>query len=71
MPPRISISSLTSSSFSALRATMIGIPPEAATFRAVERPIPLEAPVITTVRPLIAASRERLLKRSGSILRSQ
>ena len=71
MPPAASISALTSSSFSAVRATSSGIPPAAAIFSAAALPIPLEAPVITTVLPLTAPANERSLNRSGSRLRSQ
>ena len=56
-----SISALTSSSFSLVRATRIGMPPAAATFSAAARPMPDEAPVMTTVLPLTAPSKERSL----------
>jgi hypothetical protein len=71
VPPAASISARTSSSFSAPRATSSGIPPAAAIFSAAARPIPLEAPVMTTVRPLTAAPNERSRKRSGSRCFSQ
>jgi hypothetical protein len=71
VPPVASISTLTSSSFSAVRATSSGIPPAAATLSAAARPMPLDAPVMTTVLPLTAPANERSLNRSGSRLRSQ
>ena len=71
MPPSSSISFLVSSSLSSERATSSGIPPAAAIFWAAAFPIPLEAPVMTTVLPLTAPSNERSLNRSGSRLRSQ
>ena len=49
-----------------MRATRIGIPPAAAIFSAAARPMPLDAPVITTVLPLTAPSKLWSLKRSGS-----
>ena len=61
VPPAASISALTSSSFSFVRATRIGIPPAAAIFSAAARPMPLDAPVMTTVLPLTAPSKERSL----------
>ena len=71
MPPSRSISALTSSSFSCVRATSSGMPPAAATLIAAALPMPLDAPVITTVLPFTAPSNERSLNRSGSRLRSQ
>ncbi len=71
VPPSRSISALTSSSFSTLRATSSGMPPAAATLSAAARPMPLDAPVITTVLPFTAPANERSLNRSGSRLRSQ
>ena len=47
------------------------MPPAAAIFSAAARPMPLDAPVMITVRPLTAPSNERSLNRSGSRLRSQ
>ena len=61
MPPAASISALASSSLSIERATSSGMPPASAIFSAAARPMPLEAPVMTTVRPLMAASNERSL----------
>ena len=66
-----SISRLVSSSLSALRATSSGMPPALAILNAAALPIPLEAPVISTVLPLTAPSKLRSLNRSGSRLRSQ
>ena len=37
------------------------MPPAAATFSAVARPMPLDAPVMTTVRPLMKCPKERSL----------
>ena len=59
VPPAATISARTSSSFSTLRATSSGTPPAAATFSAVARPMPEEAPVISTCLPV-----ERLLQRA-------
>ena len=47
------------------------MPPAAAIFMAAALPMPLEAPVMTTVLPLTAPSNERSLNRSGSRWRSQ
>ena len=57
MPPSRSISALTSSSFSVVRATSSGIPPAAAILIAAARPMPVEAPVIRTVWPLTTVRR--------------
>ena len=61
VPPAASISALTSSSFSRVRATRIGMPPAAAIFSAAARPMPEDAPVMMTVLPLTAPSKERSL----------
>ncbi len=47
------------------------MPPALAILIAAERPMPLDAPVMTTVLPLTAPSNERSLNRSGSRWRSQ
>ena len=47
------------------------MPPALAIFSAAARPMPLDAPVMTTVLPFTAPSNERSLNRSGSRLRSQ
>ena len=70
-PPASSISALVSSSFSGVRATSSTVAPAAADLIAAALPMPDEAPVISTVLPLIAPERERSLNRSGSRLRSQ
>ena len=67
MPPWLSISRLVASSLSAPRATRIGMAPALETWRAVTRPMPEEAPVITTVLPVSALTvAESLLIESSS-----
>ena len=44
------------------RATSSGMPPAAATFSAADLPMPLEAPVMTTVRPLTARAQRAVLE---------
>ncbi len=51
VPPAATISARTSSSLSTLRATSSGTPPAAAIFTAAERPMPEEAPVMSTCLP--------------------
>ncbi len=71
VPPAATISARVSSSFSTLRATSSGTPPAAATFSALARPMPEEAPVIITCRPSSASFSVRPRAMPGSISRSQ
>ena len=70
-PPASSTWFATSSSFSRVRETSSTSPPASPIFSAVSRPMPLDAPVIRILLPLIELASERSRNRSGSRLRSQ
>jgi len=70
-PPIASISRFVSASFSSPRATSTTRAPASASFSAVARPMPDDAPVTTATLPRTRPARLRSMKRSGSRLRSQ
>ena len=71
VPPRASIAARVASSLSLPRATSTGMPPAWATLCAVTWPMPEEAPVITTVLPLSAATVPLSLASESSSCSSQ
>ena len=65
VPPRSSTCLATSSSFSRVRETRITSPPASPTCSAVSRPMPLEAPVISTRLSLIARGQRAVAEQVG------